>query len=716
MEFRDYAAKETFALLTRLMAAQSEASLQQVRTLREALETAERALATSPHVDGDVQELVGRLNNAAGAVVRRIREEARTAIDAAQSELEQLRSEHRSVMAARDEAEAHVKTLEVDLDHERDRADSIERDLGAAREVHARLEAAHRDSEDRRRHEADAKAAAEAALADARAQFDASVIEVARLTAQLETEIAEHLHDADELSSAQKANAQLEADRAEAEAFATREVQARVEVEAELRAVRDQLDSAISEAVSLREQSETVGAEIASLQAQLDAASNEVARLGGQLEAESNENISLKGDLAAAREVREHLEISLSAAQALADKEVDARSSVEHELHEVRAGLDASLSESASLASQLESAVADKGRLQRDLSDARVELETTQAQRDAINVQFKAATARIRTLERDQSKHADVLSDLESRLASGLEAESTLRERAEMSERDRDDAHEEAVLLRDERDRLISLLHASVAGIDALAGAATVGDLLGALVRQLSMQFPRVAVFRVRGNHLEGEHQTGFEQTNDVTKLVIPLGVDSLLTRVAGSRVAETLLSPDSDGATPFGGSPAFALAIPLVLQGETLAVAYADDAGERTPEQAAISIESGTAYATLVVRQAIVLLMRMTHELKTLTELRDYAIMLLQEAEQMYLADADAGRSADELRSRLTVNIDCARQLYAQRAALEGSAAATLLDDQIAATIDAQDSTPFARELAAIVGHLDHRRAAEAS
>ena len=152
------------------------------------------------------------------------------------------------------------------------------------------------------------------------------------------------------------------------------------------------------------------------------------------------------------------------------------------------------------------------------------------------------------------------------------------------------------------------------------------------------------------------------------------------------------------------------------MLQGETLAVAYADDAGERTPEQAAVSIESGSVYATLVVRQSIVLLMRLTHELKTLTELRDYARMLLQEAEQMYPADADAGRSDEELRVRLTDNIDCARQLYAQRAALEGSAAAGLLDDQIAATIDAQQSTPFARELAAIVGHLDLRRAAEAS
>jgi predicted nucleic acid-binding Zn-ribbon protein len=699
------------------MATQSEASLQQVRTLREALETAERALATPPHVDGDVHDLVGRLNNAAGAIVRRIREEARTAIDAAQNELDELRSDHQAVTAARDQAEAHVRTLEGELSEERSRTESFERDLDTARDALVRLKAALHDAEESRQQEAQTRAAAETALIEARAQIDASVIEVARLTGQLETEIAEHLHDADDLASAKKANAQLEADRAEAEAFATREAQARVEVESELRSVRDQLEASLSEAVTLREQSESALNDISSLQIQLESASNEVARLGGQLEAESNENISLKGDLAAAREVREHLESSLSAAQALADREADARLSIEQELHEVRAGLDGSLSEAASLASQLESTVAEKGRLQRDLTEAQAELETVQAQREAVAAQFKAATARIRTLERDYSKHDELLSDLESRLTSASDSESTLRERVEMAERDRDDAHEEAVLLRDERDRLVSLMRASVDGIDSLVDASTVGDLLTALSRQLSAQFPRVAVFRVRGNHLEGEHQTGFEQTNDVTKLVIPLGVDSVLTRVANSRAIETLIDPDpADGATPFGGSPSFAVALPLVLQGETLAVAYADDAGARSSNQAAISVESGTAYATLVVRQAVFLLTRLTHELKTLTELREYAAMLLQEAEQMYQADAEAGRTADELRSRLSVNIDCARQLYAQRAALEGSAAATLLDEQIAATIDAQPSAPFARELAAVVGHLDLRREAEAS
>jgi hypothetical protein len=95
---------------------------------------------------------------------------------------------------------------------------------------------------------------------------------------------------------------------------------------------------------------------------------------------------------------------------------------------------------------------------------------------------------------------------------------------------------------------------------------------------------------------------------------------------------------------------------------------------------------------------------------------LREYATILLQEAEQMFVADADTGKHGDELRLRLKDNIECARQLYAQRAALEGAAATALLDEQITSMIDAQSDTPFAQELAALVGHSTERRTAEAS
>jgi hypothetical protein len=103
--------------------------------------------------------------------------------------------------------------------------------------------------------------------------------------------------------------------------------------------------------------------------------------------------------------------------------------------------------------------------------------------------------------------------------------------------------------------------------------------------------------------------------------------------------------------------------------------------------------------------------LMLLSQELKTLNELREYAAMLLQEAEEMYAADMEDDKSAEERRSRLKDTIECARQLYAQRASLEGPAAAQLLDDRIAAAIDAEPSKPFAKDLAAIAGTAVHTK-----
>jgi hypothetical protein len=122
--------------------------------------------------------------------------------------------------------------------------------------------------------------------------------------------------------------------------------------------------------------------------------------------------------------------------------------------------------------------------------------------------------------------------------------------------------------------------------------------------------------------------------------------------------------------------------------------------------------------FARLVIRQAGILFLGLAHELRVLTELRDYASMLVLGAEQMYAADAESKMSAEMLRSRLEDNLACARQLFAQRAALEGPAAAGLLDEQLEATIAGDPSAPFARELAAIAvraREAETRRSAEA-
>jgi uncharacterized membrane protein len=168
---------------------------------------------------------------------------------------------------------------------------------------------------------------------------------------------------------------------------------------------------------------------------------------------------------------------------------------------------------------------------------------------------------------------------------------------------------------------------------------------------------------------------------------------------------------------TPFGGSPSSAVALPIVLQGTTLAVVYADDADLPETARGPAIHESSVGFARLLVGQVVVLLVRHTHELKTLAELSQYATTLIQEAKEMHLADTQAGKKPELVRSRLKDNIECASQLYAYRAAMEGTAAAALLDEQILAEL--QENTPFAKDLADVIGEMtkgDLRLTAEAS
>jgi hypothetical protein len=260
--------------------------------------------------------------------------------------------------------------------------------------------------------------------------------------------------------------------------------------------------------------------------------------------------------------------------------------------------------------------------------------------------------------------------------------------------------------------------------VDELAGAATVSDLLAGVVKQIGGQFHRVALFRLNGNRLEGEHQIGFETGTDVTKLVLPLNVDSLLTRAVASAAGESLTGPElSDSSrAPFGGTPVAAMALPLRFENDTFAVVYADDSDQAAADRDAAAYTWRALFARLLVRQAGALLGRLRQELKTQTELRDYAAMLLQEAQRMHAADLEAKKPQDQVCHRLADTIQCARELFAHRAVLEGAADTQLLDERIAAAIEAEAGTPFARDLATVTGAAEtakprtSRRPAEAS
>jgi chromosome segregation ATPase len=698
MEFRDYAAKETAALFTRLLASQTEASVQHLQSLRSVLDSVYGAIEASatatPEADEEVQELIRRLNTAAGAAARaasqKVQKEMQATLDGVHSELAAERAEKDQLKASLAEAHQQAESLRADIRKETERAEAADRDLDAAIEAHGHVDAQRLEAEATCRQLTSAKDALERDLAEARSLLDATVADAARIERELDASRTE----------ARTLNETLSAERSAAE-------HARIEAHAaletannELRAEREQGDRLTASLAEVEAQVEALRGELSEAQAQADV-------LRGELQKATERADAADRDLDAAIEAHAAVDAQRVEAESLSRQHSQAKISLEKELQDVRAHLDAANTHAGRQQMQLEASQAETRTLTVDLSAAHAELDAARVQREALTAQLEASRARVQTLERNQQAHDDHVRQLESSLHEAQQSEASAREQALTIDVDHAQAQADMSALRLDISRLGSLLETSAHAVDDLAAATSVSDLLAALVRQLSTEFSRVALFRVKANRLEGEHQVGFDLTTDVTKLVLPISVDSIITRAASSGMVEQLTGAElqDTNRAPFGGTPTTALALPIAFQGETLAVAYADS-DRPASERSDAGHEASAGFATLLVRTTSVLLMRLSQELKTLNELREYAAMLIQEAEEMYAADMEADKSADERRSRLKDTIECARQLYAQRASLEGPAAALLLDDRIAAAIEEEPSKPFAKDLAAIAGN----------
>jgi chromosome segregation ATPase len=695
MEFRDFAAKETSALLSRLAGSRTEASL---RLLREAFDDAARTLETEaadPQTEQEIQELVQRLNAAAGAAARaasqKVQKDMQALVDAVNDELKAQRDENERLRAlavgAKAEADTALEALRADLRKESERADTADRDLDAAIDAHAQVDAARLEAEAACRQQTQAREGAEQDLAEVRSALEQAIADASRTAQELDSALAEVADINGTLASAR-----ADADRAGEEARTTLDAARRA-----LEAERDQTEQLANALAGAQAQGEMLRADVTDFEARLETLQANLARERERAEAADR-------DLDAAIEAHTAVDVSRLEAEADARHQAQARAALEQELAEVRQQLDVAFSQAGRVGMQLESSLAENRTLSADLAAAQAEVEAGARQREALDSQLEASRAHVQVLERNQNTHEESLKRLEIGLSDALQAEASAREMAAGVEVELAAARAELELLRTDVDRLSSIFDASSQSVDELSSMATIADLLASLVRQLSVEFTRVALFRVKGNRLEGEHQVGFDDTTDVTKLVLPLGVDSLITRAASSGIVEQIRGAELDDSSraPFGGTPTLAVALPVSLHGETFAVVYADsDLQNRESAGCAAS----AAYARLMVRAAGVLLTRLSQELKTLNELRDYAVMLLQEAQEMHSADQQAGRSEEERRSRLRDTVDCARQLYAQRSELEGPGAATLLDDRILSTIQADPATDFSRDLAAIVG-----------
>jgi hypothetical protein len=505
-------------------------------------------------------------------------------------------------------------------------------------------------------------------------------------------EIAHEVRDlAGRLTAAAAAGAEKAAKRAEEEARSAADA-LRAELTeqmdalgASLREARAQADALRADLATEKQHSETTFREL------VDAHDLYERAEAGRREAEAARDDEAQGRHSAERELRElqatldSIEAARMEAEAARAEEARSRAAAESEIHRLQEELEGLRAEIADATREMEIAADERGKLEDSVTVAQSQAQAAEAQLGAVTDLFKTSAARVKALERTQKEHNRTVRNLEAKLrVAGTSA----------------DAGRASV----------SLLDDLLGGFEALAGATTISDVLSTLMEHLAGDFSRVALFRPKGNRLEGEHQIGFDTGIDIKKVIIPLDADSLLSRAANSGRVERLTGSDlaNSSRAPFGGTPTRALALPIAIQEDTLAIVYADDSGQARTETTPAAADLSMRFAEALRQHAGALLMRLTTELKTLAELRTYAGSLLNEIEQMYASDVTAGTTGEDLRHRLRANVEYARSIYANRVAFEGADAAALLDDQLATMIEAQSATQFGQDLAMVVGGTD--------
>jgi len=209
-------------------------------------------------------------------------------------------------------------------------------------------------------------------------------------------------------------------------------------------------------------------------------------------------------------------------------------------------------------------------------------------------------------------------------------------------------------------------------------------------------EVPRVAVFVVRGTTLSGWRAAGFSRDDDPRELEIPLDQAGLLSRAvhATSALASADALSGESNLTPFGELPSTsaAVAVPLRVGGETVAVLYADDVssrGHEVPSAWPEGVEVLARHAArclevlTVARSTQPLAMPASSPTPRLTPqprghqaghdddedaARRYARLLVSEIKLYHEAAVTQGRRDRNLLERLRMEIDRARRLYDER------------------------------------------------
>src|SRR5947207_6239227 len=154
MEFNALAAKETSALLKRVLGTTSQTSLKRVDALRAALETAakalEEAVGSTPDFERDVEEVVSRISKAAAAEadarLKHLSAEARKITDALRAELADVIGEKEALAISLKDSRAQLEGVRGELQAEQKQSQAAQKQLADVSASIKKVEAARADA------------------------------------------------------------------------------------------------------------------------------------------------------------------------------------------------------------------------------------------------------------------------------------------------------------------------------------------------------------------------------------------------------------------------------------------------------------------------------------------------------------------------------------------------------------------------------------------
>jgi hypothetical protein len=428
------------------------------------------------------------------------------------------------------------------------------------------------------------------------------------------------------------------------------------------------------------------------------------------------------------RMVAESTQLRVEAEQAAAERASAVREELERALREERARaeeqlageraraeaeLRARVDELAQQRQHIEHTTAEeRGRLmqerdevQRTLEGARHDLQSLQVEFERVRQTLEAATherdgavrARQDAFEREQQLTSELLSERQ-----GREDDQRRREEHEASI---------AEVRLAERQSQLAIVERVLNALRAMDASRSLSDVLTSLTVSAASEAPRVALFVVNGSDLRGWKSAGF--SGEASSLRAEVTDPGVLGEALRRREPVATSEAEGPAAPAFAELPRgrAAMAVPLLVGNQPVAVLYADDAADGTPAAPAswpeaIQILGRHASVTLAQLTAARAADAMRRSIapaggqKTPNGAEDgnsarrYARLLVSEIKLYNEAAVQVGRQKRDLLARLKPEIDRARQLYSQRISPAVDSRGTLFRQELVQTLADGDAS----------------------